>query len=457
MPSPLTVIFAFLISLYYLGGFLLSLWWIYVPLILAFLVKGLWLKYIRQKFIQKMDWILLEVIPPRDIQKTPRAIEQFFAGLHGIRSGPNWWDRNILGITSDWFSLEIISQSGEIHFFIRTVSKWRNLIEANIYAQYPESEINQTADYIQSVPSDIPNKDYDLYGTELILAKEDAYPIRTYPDFEKDIAMDEQRIDPIASLLEVMGKLQEGEQVWIQTLIRPVKDDWRKTGEELRNKLIGRAIEKKQGEIKKEAVAWKNDSKEVVHRLIAGESSELKKEVKTFEPNPMDYMSKVEKDIVTAIEENISKIGFETIIRFVYLAPRDIFRGGVIKYSIVGCYEQLNTQHLNSFKRNGKIDPGVNYRIQLRGSRNLYRKKKIFAYYKKRNFPQYSTAIEYLKPFFFERLPILNWFFIRSQPFVFNIEELATVYHYPTLMVKAPLVPKVESGKREPPIGLPVK
>ena len=456
MSNPLQIIFIFLTDLYYIGGFLLSLWWIYIPLILFLLVKSLWLKQAREKFIQKMDWILLEVKPPAEIKKTPRAMEQFFAGLHGCQRTPNWAERNLGGEVQEWFSLEVVSQSGEIHFLIRTHSMYRNLVEAQIYAQYPEAEINQVDDYVQSVPADIPNQDYDLWGTELILAKEDAYPIRTYEAFEKGLLMEEQRIDPIASLLEVMSKLNQGEQIWIQTLIRPVMDEWQKAGENLRDKLIGRAIGKAPGEFRKEALAWKEVSQEQIHFLIAGPpAGEVKKEVPKV-INPLDYMTKVEKDVITALEENISKIGFEVIIRFLYLARRDAFAKPNVA-AVIGCYKQFNTQHLNSFKPNKKITSKIDYKIQLKGPREVYRKRKILTAYRKRDFVQQSKMIKYLKPLFFERLPIVNWFSIRSQPFVFNIEELATIYHYPGMMVKAPLTPKVEAKKGEPPMGLPTE
>ncbi|MBL7155255.1 MAG: hypothetical protein ISS88_02000 [Candidatus Portnoybacteria bacterium] len=454
MPSPLTVIFAFLVGLYYLGGFLLSLWWIYIPLILIFLVKGLWLKNVRQKFIKDLDWVLLEIKPPAEIKKTPRAMEQFFAGLHGAQRTPNWKEQNLEGQIQEWFSLEMVSQSGEIHFFVRTLSIYRNLVEAQIYSQYPEAEIDQVNDYVQSVPADIPNKDYDLWGTELILDKEDAYPIRTYEAFEKGLLLEEQRIDPVASLLEVMSKINEGEQIWIQTLIRPVDDAWKKTGEQLRDKLIGRAIERAPGEVKKEAIAWKDTTKQQINLLIAGPSDNgEKKEERQI--NPLDWMTKTEKDVITALEENISKIGFEVIIRFLYLAPIAVFAKPNVA-AVIGCFKQFNTQHLNAFKPNKKVTTKIDYQIQLKKPREVYRKRKISAAYKKRDFVQQSPSIKYLKPFFFERLPILNWFFIRSQPFVFNIEELATIYHYPGLMVKAPLTPKVEAKKGEPPTGLPV-
>jgi len=455
MPSPLTIIFAFLVGLYYLGGFLLSLWWIYLPLILLFLVKGLWLKNVRQKFVKNMDWVLLEIKPPAEIKKTPRAMELFFAGLHGCQRTPNWKERNLEGQIQEWFSLELVSQNGEIHFFVRTLAMYRNLIEAQIYSQYPEAEIVEVGDYVQSVPSDIPNQNYDLWGTELILDREDAYPIRTYVEFEKNILMEEQRIDPIASLLEVMSKIREGEQIWIQTLIRPVADDWKKAGEQLRDKLIGRVIEKSPGEFKKEAITWKDTSREQINLLMAG-PAEGEKVAEKSPVNPLMLMTKVEKDVITALEEKISKIGFEVIIRFVYLAQTAVFAKPNVA-AVIGCFKQFNTQHLNGFKPNKKVTTKIDYQIQLKKPREVYRKRKILTAYQKRDFVQHSKVIKYLKPFFFERLPVLKWFFIRSKPFIFNIEELATIYHYPGLMVKAPLTPKVEARKAEPPIRLPTK
>jgi hypothetical protein len=285
----------------------------------------------------------------------------------------------------------------------------------------------------------------------LILVKEDAYPIRTYPAFEKDILVEEQRIDPIASLLEVMSKLQKGEQIWIQTLIRPVMDNWKKAGEELRNKLIGRKIEKEQGELKKEAIAWKKTIQEVIHQLLTGQPPGEKKEEKPASP---PSLTQAEQEVVKAIEDNIAKIGFEVIIRFLYLAPVAVFNKPNVA-AVLGCYKQFNTQNLNGFRPNGKVTTKIDYKIQLKKPREIYRKRKILVAYKKRDFVQQSAVISYLRPLFFERLPILNKFFIRSQPFVFNIEELATIYHFPGMMVKAPLAPKVEAKKGEPPTGLP--
>lgn len=447
-------------GIYSIGGFLLSLWWIYIPLILFLFAKDLWLKYTRNKFSDSLEWILLELIPPREIQKTPKAMEQFFCGLHGVQHGFNLKDKYIDGILPDCFSLEIISQGGEIHFLIRTLAKHRDLVEANIYAQYPEAEISLVDDYVNKAPQDIPNEEYDLWGSELMLTKEDAYPIRTYVTFEKDVNVEEQRVDPIASLLEVLSKMQSGEQVWIQILIRPVDDVWKKQGEKLRDKLVGRQKEKSESiliqEIKGLGQAAKSVGEEMVTgklSMSAGADSDKAKNETPFTWSK----TKAEQEAIHALEQNISKLGYEVIIRYLYFAPKDIYRGSEVKNWVFGAYKLFNTQDLNGFKQNSKVKPGVDYRIQAKRTRDLYRKQRVLADYKKREFTQQSVAVKWLSPLLFERLPILNWFLIRSKPFVFNVEELATIYHFPIMGVKAPLVPKVEARKGEPPMGLPVK
>lgn len=445
-----------------IGGFIVSLWWIWIPWFLFVLAWSIWIGYKRNECINSWDWVLLEVIPPRDIKKTPKAMEQFFTALHGThQAGLNWWDIHMKGETQKWFSFEMVSQGGDIHFFIRTVSNLRNLIESNIYAQYPEAEISQVNDYINSVPKDIAFDDnYNVWGTEFIAIKEHAYPIRTYPEFEKDILSEDQRIDPVANLLEIMSKIDSDEKIWIQTLVRPVAHTWKDVSDKLKNKLVGREEKKKESEIIKEMKAWKDTTKEVANHLVTGRLTEGGSLEERKEDKSLDLLTKTERDIIDSIESKTFKHGFDVIIRFVYFAPKDIFESANIQ-AIVGAYKLFGTQHLNGLKPNSaKVSPtSIDYSWQFKKTRKSYRRKRVFRDYIKRNFAQYtySSAIHYLeKPLFFQRWPILSWFFIRSNPFVFNSEELATVYHFPSEPVKTPLTPKVEAKKSEPPRGLPV-
>ncbi len=439
--------------LYRAGGFILSLWWIYLPLFLGFVAKDCWLKYKRNEFVKNLEWTLLEVRPPREIKKTPYSMEQFFAGLHGTQSKPNWKEQNIKGEFQKWFSMELVSIGGTVKFFIRAPKVFRNVVESNVYAQYPEAEIELVNDYTDIIsPGQLENGEYDLWGTELELAKEDCYPIRTYYEFEKEAASEEQRVDSIATLLEVASRISPRERIWIQTLVRPVTDDWREQGEQKKDELIGR-----QKEAKKSWLAeWVDGFAGVSKELILGQPYTSEGEEKKPERPLLWSTTKTEQEIVNAIERNISKLGYETIIRIVYFAPKQEFSRANAA-AIVGAYKQLNTQHLNAFKPNKKITTSaIDYAYQGKKVREGYRKQRVLADYKKRDFVSYSKTIKYLKPLFFERWPILNWFFTRSNPFVFNIEELATIYHFPGETVKTPLMPKVDAKKGQPPTGLPL-
>lgn len=43
-----------------------------------------------------------------------------------------------------------------------------------------------------------------------------------------------------------------------------------------------------------------------------------------------------------------------------------------------------------------------------------------------------------------------------ATPFVFNIEELATVFHFPYTTVKSPTITYTEAKTKEPPPDLPI-
>lgn len=403
-------------------NFLKNWWWAPAPLVLFFIFKGLWLDYIRGKYLAGIAWTLLEVRIPKEILKTPQAMEQVFSGLHGILSKGNWVDRNIEGKVQLWFSFEIVGIGGQTHFFIRTPSQFRNLVEAQIYAQYPGAEISEADDYTNNIPSDAPNKYYDLWGTELILQEKDAYPIRTWREFafsEKEV---EAIVDPLAAMTEVLSKLRANEQIWIQLLIKPIPDDWKKEGAKIVYKLIGKKIAV--------PTTLTEDIADFLYDLLRA----------PFIPPPplskpeggketmMQHLSPGEKGIVEAIELNLSKIGFECSIRFIYFdSPGTFSRANVA--AVVGVFKQFNALNLNGFKPNGKVSTSIDYFFKK--TRLYSRKRKIFDNYKERGKPEKS--------------------------FIFNIEELATIYHFPGRAAGAPLMPRIEAKKGEPPINLPIE
>ena len=411
-------------------------WWIIIPIVLFFIFKELWLYYIRVKFIGSLKWVLLEIKIPKEVQKTPKAMEQIFAGLLGIDKTPNFVEKWFKGKMNGWFSLEIIGKGGEIHFLIRTLEKYRNLVEAQVYAQYPDSEIAEVEDYVAALPSKIPSENYDAWGTELILAKDDAYPIRTYPYFFEE-AKEEERIDPLASLSEILSNITPNEHIWIQVLVSPANEEWKEKGEKLVEKLIGRKVEfSKKGLILEEAHGWFEALKDGLYDLFSS-PSKVEQDYRKPQERPLEslmlYLSPGQREVISAIENNIAKLGFNTLIRFVYWSRADAFIGSN-KAAVIGAFKQFNTLNLNGFKPNNKTKTYINYFFKKR--REFYRKVKILNNYKRRYFP--------------------HWRFFR-RGFVLNIEELASIYHIPGKIVEAPTMPRIEAKKGSPPSGLPTE
>jgi len=89
----------------------------------------LWVHYVQQDFISGIDFVLLEIVPPRDVLRSPKAMELFFTNAlyHWSMKGgrEEWWQ----GAVWFWFSLEIVSIDGQVHFYIRTPKKFKKMVQ----------------------------------------------------------------------------------------------------------------------------------------------------------------------------------------------------------------------------------------------------------------------------------------------------------------------------------------
>lgn len=347
-------------------------------------------------------------------------MEQVLAGLHSFIGGPSklvehYWEGEIIL----WYSLEIVSFGGEIHFYIKTPAKYKNIVEAHVYAQYPDIEIAEVPDYAEHMPGTLEGlakMGYDLWGTEFLLDKEDAYPIRTHMDFESP---DEySQLDPIAALVEVLNRLKPGEELWLQCIISPAGSAWKESAQQLVKKL-------------------KDADKEQVVTAEGGVS------IKGADRSPG------KTDILKAIERNITKPGFQTTIRCVYMASKDVYSPEVARYGVLGAFNQYRIQTLNGFRHNTTVRTVTGWYFWpffFPAWRLKHRKHMIYKNFRERAVREAS---------FFEQLSTGET--LASSMYVLNTEELATIYHFPSnLVLTAPSIQRVESKKVGPPIGLPI-
>ncbi len=395
---------------------------------------GFWqayLQYIRQKYDNKIEYVILAIDVPKETEQTPKAVESVFSHIHGLQIKGDLKKRYLQGYTQPVVSFELISLGGYIQFLVRTPRDFRDLIEAAFYAQYPDAEITEVGDYVTPYQVIFPNDQYDIYGTELKLNKRDFYPIKTYPSFEH--TMTQQLIDPMASTLEIMSRLRPGEQFWIQILISPPNDDrWRDRAFKTIRKLVHSTI----GDKKKsflDNVTWLPTN--VITGLVESFTADLvspggeeKREERTW-PTLMQHLTPAEKAVVEAIGIKVSKLFYHTKIRIIYLGEKGVFDKSRVP-AIMGAIKQFNTMDLNGFRPNPKTKTTVVY--FRKAAREAWRKKKIMWGYRARSMRRGRS------------------------PFMLNVEELASLYHFPVITVKAPLVQKTEMRKGEPPSRLPV-
>ncbi|MFH2018361.1 MAG: hypothetical protein ABII98_00015, partial [bacterium] len=140
------------------------------------------------------------------------------------------------------------------------------------------------------------------------------------------------------------------------------------------------------------------------------------------------------KLVVEAIENKISKLAFKVCIRFGYIAGKNIFNKANMA-AVVGAFKQFNTVDLNAFKGNSKAGTTAD-------------QPRILPFIKTRR--EYIRKVAFIDRFLNRKMSK------NKKDFVLNIEELATIYHYPIIIVEAPAIQRVGTKKAEPPIGLPI-
>lgn len=406
--------------------------WVILVLTILYGIWTGWLEYIRNVYDSKVEFALLAIDIPKNNEQSPKAVEHIFSHMSVIQKHGTLYERYIQGFSQPAFSLEIVSIEGYIQFLIRTPVKFRDLTEAAVYAQYPDAEITEVEDYIDSVPKPLeyPNKDFEMWGAELKMTNKDVYPIKTYPFFEHTLS--QAFLDPMASFLEILSRFGPGEQLWFQVVITPAESHWRERGVAMINKLIGKG-EKKHG------ADWFYFPRVVSQGLFesftasiipsTGEGHSEKKEKEW--PSLMQHLSPDQRSTVEAIGMKISKIGFTSKIRVIYTARKEVFHGSKGNDGVIGALKQYNTLDLNGFAVDKKTRTKVHY-INVK-RRVLWRKRRILWGYRYRSLKRGRNR------------------------FILNTEELATIFHFPVMTVRAPFVQKIDTKKSQPPAKLPME
>ncbi len=375
----------------------------------------------QSEFIASQKYILLEIKPPRNLVKTPLAMEAFLSSMHFSPGESNWYVR-WLGRMRPWWSLEIASLEGQIHFYIWSRANYRRIIESQMYAQYPGVQIVESEDYTRFI-SGKPGE-WDIWGTDFKQSKPDPLPIKTYVEYGLDqVQKEPEQVDPLANLIEFLASVGKGEYVWLQYVFRVHK------GEKYKPKKT------KEGK----DYTWKDEAKEMVEKIREETRSTYfdpttQKEMPGF-PNP----TKGQMEKMSAIERNVSKLAFDVGMRCIYLAKPEKFNPIMITH-MISLFKPFNTEGWNDINSDGWLKRFDDYPWEFRAEKlkNHYRKELVQAF-RRRQF--------FFDPFSYGIHP--------HEIAVMSTEELATIYHIPSRAVETPSLGRIQSATGEAPANLP--
>ena len=405
---------------------------------------------------RKMESVVLRVAVSKLNERGPIVAEHIYASIHGLRGNYNWVDY-LFGRPKPRISLEIATVNNLIQFFIWAPKKYRNVIESQIYAQYPDVEIEEVEDYAKEAfavfevntpeVSELPSESTDIVEyakkagalearqqssamksavtAELSFSEADIYPIKRYPQFEDKLTR--LATEPLAGITATLSKLNAtDEQAWIQITVEPIGDWWRRRGLKCL-KVVSSGLFDSVFWLNTLATKiyaargfWKRTMYSPIYFLFWMLRGFKTGDLLTGKGNDNDELDEQvnrthdREDPISAAVDKVTRLSFDTNIRIVYI-PRPENRDlAVVKLNeIAGSFNQFNQPNLNSFEIS-KINQN-NLQILRRYQQRL----------------------------------VVN-------PIILNVEELATVYHMPAMDVGTPNVFWVNSRRLEPPHDLPI-
>ena len=340
------------------------------------------------------------------MKRGPLLMELAFAALHSLRKHT--------------VSLEIGNLDEKIAFFARAPKKIAPIVESQIYAQYPDIDVTE----ISSTALD-PKGEEAAYTMELVLNQPPMFPIKRHPQF--DDLLNKVTSDPLSAITSTLTRFPSpGMRGHIGVTFHPASRRFRKRMLKF-IPLVTKGLSRK---------GWYRQLFTRVHlargwrRLVLFPLDMFMGGFRSMLVNPDDLSSKSEapltssdyveqklagrshdrEDAVQGAKDKMQHLLFQVTIRITVIAKKNERESAESKlHEIAGSFRQFSLPHSNSF-REGNI-----------------------------------TSSPTLP-----RAPRKNSLVILSN------EELATIWHLPTILVKTPNVDWVMSRNLEPPHELPI-
>lgn len=331
-----------------------------VLFVILFLVGYLWIAWYRHRDreAKSLAMVCLQIAVPRDNEIKTDAMEQVFSSLYSIKKGslgPFGWFTFLQ--SQPHVSFEIVARKEDIRFYIIVPDKLQDLVEKQIHGSYPGADIAVVEEPNIFTESGV------VEFAWLVMRNAVYNPIQVY----KNLA-----VDPLAAITSALAKMGDGEGAHIQILIAPADNKWKGKG----RSWIGRT--------------------------------------KKAEADPEKASYKVDPKTLEAVDNKVSKNGFETTIRLVAVShDKDSAKA-----------------HLSNIKAAFE---------QYSGDLNGLKGKKL----------RFKNA--FITDFIYRYQPLVWW----GAQTILNSEELATLYHFPNKTIETPHIFLLNAKRAPAPLGIP--
>ncbi|MCX6719516.1 MAG: DUF87 domain-containing protein [Candidatus Staskawiczbacteria bacterium] len=294
-------------------------------------------------------------------------------------------------------AFEIASQIGssDISFYVAVPKYLESVFEKYVQGVYPNAVVDK-------VP-----QDYTIFepagataGAYLKLSENALFPISTYQTLEKD---------PLALVTNNLSKISASEGGAVQVLIRPLsKTNLRKSGEKALKKIReGKSIRLATSQA---AGGWLAEDLEKMTDVFLARDVKVKEAELTAKNKEQGFDQKG----YDAIQNKIQKQPFEVNVR-VLASAQSQERAEEILNHLTSAFSQYSLSAINS------LEPKEVFKKEL---------QKLISDYSFRTFNNNQSSI-------------------------LNLEELASVYHFPTHYTETPYIRASKSVSTPPPEDLP--
>jgi len=389
-----------------------------LPFLLFYLTYERWMEFVRKKFTYESGRVVLRIKLPPEVFKSPEAMESVFENIHAANPSDNFGQAYLDGKHPLMMTCELVSIGGDVRFYMTVHHKIKNMLEAQLYSQYPGLEIiEEPIDYAAEVQWK--EDEMDLMSFHFVKKKDPVMPIKTFIDYGHDkLPKEEEKFEPMSAMIEYLGRAKPHERIFFQWLCKPHAE--KKFGD---------------GELKYKPT-WEVAAKQKINEVLQRDDNRLSTAEET-ENRPT--LTTGERDTISAIERNVGKLAFDTAIRGMYVTMDKTQFDGPKITAMISTFKQFEIVGRNGLGIRWKTDFDYMIFEDFFGSRKLQRKKDELEHYKLRKYDPGSGKKN-----------------AGHQLQTMSVEELATMFHIPGRSILTPGMSRISSTSGSAPSNLPI-